>query len=269
MIPRPASGRASLHRRAAPGLRPVGRSGATGLHARVPAVEDAYLLPPPDQPGSEPSLGGVAVSRLRLLAPAATSTHHQRHWQRRVVPVATGIIHSLSRPALLGARPPSGVSLLRKRVGWTAPCPGRPQGGRGRTNGTNVVVHAPRCSSAALPYRQSSGGPGRVPERGVHAARMHRPSAGDSSTCCERRPRTASPRQLPGRAGASCWAAGAVTWSGARRVTAVTLLYARTSNVLDTFQGRRRRLKRSLPDGWRPRCAYVAPHPTVPARGRS
>lgn len=49
---------------------------------------------------------------------------------------------------------------------------------------------------------------------------------------------------------------------------AVALLYARTSNVLDTFRGRRRRLKRSLPDGWRPRCAYVAPHHTVPARGR-
>ncbi len=268
MIPRPASGHASLDRRAAPGPRRAWRSATTGLHARVPAVEDADLLPSPDQPGAGLSLGGVAVSRRRLLAPAVTSTHHRRHGQGRVVPVATGIIHSLSRPALLGARPPSGDSLLRKRVGWTAPCPGRSQGGRGRTNGTNVAVHAPRCSSAALPYRQSSGEPGRVPERGVHAARMRRPKRWRQFDMLSAATPTASPRQLPAWAGPSRWAAGAVTWSGARRVTAVTLLYARTSNVLDIFRGRRRRLKRSLPDGWRPRCAYVAPHHTVPARGR-
>lgn len=194
--------------------------------------------------------------------------HHRRHGQGRVVPVATGIIHSLSRPVLLGARPPSGDSLLRKRVGWTAPCPGRPQGVRGRTNGTNVAVHAPRCSSAALPYRQSSGEPGRVPERGVHAARMRRPKRWRQFDMLSAALPTASPRRLPAWAGSSRWVAGAITWSGARRVTAVTLLYARTSNVLDTFRGRRRRLKRSLPDGWRPRCAYVAPHHTVPARGR-
>jgi hypothetical protein len=65
----------------------------------------------------------------------------------------------------------------------------------------------------------------------------------------------------------ACWM---VSRARSRRagLPTVVLLYARTSNVLDTFRGRRRRLKRSLPDGWRPRCAYVAPHHTVPARGR-
>lgn len=165
-LPGPASG---------PGPRRVWRSVTTGPHARVRAVEDADLLPSPDQPGAGPNLGGVDVSRRRLLAPAATSARHQRHGRGRAVPVATGIIHSPSRPALLGVRPPSGASLLRKRVGWTAPCPGRSQEEHGRTNGTNVAVGAPHCSSAPLPYPQPSSAPSRVPERSVHAARMHRP----------------------------------------------------------------------------------------------
>lgn len=180
-------------------------SGVSGGQARQaftrgsPAVEDAYLLPPPDQPGSEPSHGGVAVSRRRLLAPAATSTHHQRHWQRRVVPVATGIIHSLSRPALLGARPPSGVSLLRKRVGWTAPCPGRSQGGACRDK---RYERGRPCSAVLL--RGASVPP---------VVRWARPCAGEgsprrthaSSTALETVRHavsgapTASPRQLPAR----------------------------------------------------------------------